>query len=226
MTYRSEHNLSEGENKRNEAMSTKTLLLIGVTVLILIILGKFRRNLLRGKLMATARDGHESSLKRLLGKGVNPNARSRYWSWTALMYASLNGHVECVRLLIENGAEVNVKSRSNWRFVFAGHTEFAYGIQYRSGRTALMNAALRGHADIAQILLAKGADVNAKTSSGWTALMAAAAMGHGDVVRILCEKGADVKTRDKDYGVTALRLATDKGHDNIVEILKHAAAEE
>lgn len=42
------------------------------------------------------------------------------------------------------------------------------------GATCLMFAAMRGHVDIAQLILAKGAEVDAQDDiSGWTALMQA-----------------------------------------------------
>ena len=30
--------------------------------------------------------------------------------WTALMYACVNGHIECARLLVEKGADVNANN--------------------------------------------------------------------------------------------------------------------
>jgi ankyrin repeat protein len=43
------------------------------------------------------------------------------------------------------------------------------------GWTALMGAAANGHTKIVQLILEKGADVNAKDKDGWTALMGGAA---------------------------------------------------
>ena len=60
------------------------------------------------------------------------------------------------------------------------------------GWTALMVAARYGHLEVVKVLLAKGADVNAKDNAGNTALMVAAKYGHPEVVKIL--KDAEVKS--------------------------------
>ena len=52
-----------------------------------------------------------------------------------------------------------------------------------------MNAAWKGHTAIAQLLIDKGADVNARGNKGSTALMIAASNGHTDIVKALLDKG-------------------------------------
>ncbi|MBA4418923.1 MAG: hypothetical protein C0392_13605 [Syntrophus sp. (in: bacteria)] len=47
-----------------------------------------------------------------------------------------------------------------------------------------MHAAWFGHIDVMRILIDKGADVNAKSSTGDTALIRASKYGHPDVVNI------------------------------------------
>lgn len=53
------------------------------------------------------------------------------------------------------------------------------------GATALHWAALRGHAEVVEFLLAQGADVRAKNGAGETALQVAQRAGRTEVVRIL-----------------------------------------
>ncbi len=53
-----------------------------------------------------------------------------------------------------------------------------------------MWASLRGNVDVVKLLLAKGADINAKTKGGQTALMAASSGGHQEVVNLLKAHGA------------------------------------
>ena len=58
-----------------------------------------------------------------------------------------------------------------------------------------------------ELLLAKGADVNAKNQDGWTALMCASLDGHKEVVELLLAKRADVNAKAND-GFTALIMAS------------------
>ena len=88
-----------------------------------------------------------------------------------------------------------------------------------------MLAAMEGHTDTVQALLAKGADVNTKGSKGFTALMLAAYEGRTDTVQALLGKGVDVNAKSKN-GFTALIAAKEKGHNEIVRILKEAGAKE
>ena len=86
---------------------------------------------------------------------------------SALASASARGHKYVVRILLENGADVNM----------AG--------------SPLASASAEGHKDVVQILLEKGADGNMMGSDD-SPLASAAAIGHRDVVQILLENGADV----------------------------------
>jgi len=67
----------------------------------------------------------------------------------------------------------------------------------------LCNAAAFGHHDLVQWLLARGANVNAGSSTGaWTALHSAAWEGDLQMVKILVAAGADVTVREKDHNST------------------------
>jgi ankyrin repeat protein len=61
-----------------------------------------------------------------------------------------------------------------------------------SGKTALMAASTRGHSDLVQTLIKRGANVNLKHRSGETALMFAAGSGSESTVKALLQAGADV----------------------------------
>ena len=57
---------------------------------------------------------------------------------TALILASVDGHIECVRYLIESGkADVGIQSNNGW--------------------TALKCASCRGHTEVCEYLKSKGA---------------------------------------------------------------------
>lgn len=128
----------------------------------------------------------------------------------ALVDAALNGELEQVKMLIEKeGVDINAK-------------------ESEIGATALLVASVKGHLEIVQYLINKGADINAKGDKVVTALMGASAAGHLAVVKALVEgkkgllsmfsKGADINAKDND-GITALMGASMKGHLEVVKYL-------
>lgn len=67
--------------------------------------------------------------------------------------------------------------------------------------------------------------VNAKDECGRTALMKAAHHGSADNVKALLDMGADANASDL-WDVTALIMATARGRDDIVLLLREAGAKE
>jgi cytohesin len=96
--------------------------------------------------------------------------------------------------------------------------------KHAHGLTPLFVAAANGHKDVVELLLASGADANARDSNGATPLQSAALSGHADVVGLLLAKGAvaDAKTKD---GTTPLCNAAEKGHKDVVELLLSKGAD-
>jgi ankyrin repeat protein len=74
------------------------------------------------------------------------------------------------------------------------------------GRTPLHWAAIKGHIEVVELLLANGAAVNAKDRHGDTPLHAAAEGGRYDAAALLLAKGAEVNMRDIE-GITPLSMA-------------------
>lgn len=103
-------------------------------------------------LIDAARIGDISTVKVLLAKGVDVNAKTNDHGTTVLMVASQQGYIEIVQVLLAKGADVNTKSNNY------------------IGATALMLACNGGYLEVVQALIAKGADVDAKTNNGMTAL--------------------------------------------------------
>jgi ankyrin repeat protein len=88
------------------------------------------------------------------------------------------------------------------------------------GYTPLFIAALKGHSEAVQYLLAKkDIDVNKADNEGDTPLYIAAQKGHSEIVKHLLEKkGIDVNAADKN-GVTPLYAAAYNGHSKVVQLL-------
>ena len=84
---------------------------------------------------------------------------------TTLMYAAYAGDLEMARLMLENGAPVNV--------------------QTDVGTTALMYAAAYGHMEVVRFLVENGADIHILNGYGYTALSLAEERGHQEVVDFL-----------------------------------------
>lgn len=121
--------------------------------------------------------------------------------FTALEVASINGHEEMARLLLENGADVNTEG----------------GFDQTS---ALRAASEKGHHEVVRLLLENGANVNAESGSDHTtALHAASKNGHRETVKLLLENGGSVNAETGHDHISALQAASEKGHPKVVRVL-------
>ncbi|KAK4864233.1 hypothetical protein LT330_010026 [Penicillium expansum] len=91
----------------------------------------------------------------------------------------------------------------------------------RYPKPVLQHAAKRGYCDMVQLLLVRGAQVNAglDASSKETAFMHAAENGHLDVMRLLIDGGADIEAELAYDGKSAFERASTYGHTSIVQFL-------
>ncbi len=79
-----------------------------------------------------------------------------------------------------------------------------------------------GHADVAAVLLDRGAEVNGKINDGRMPLHYAANYGHADVAALLLDRGAEVNAKDNE-GATPLQLSATQ---EIKDLLIEAGAED
>lgn len=170
--------------------------------------------------------GDINQVKHLLDQGVNVNARQEDGE-TPLMFAAVEGKLDVVELLLDRGADINALSINNEtalvRSVGMSHESAALllqrGADIEKGNP-LAHAAGIGDVRMIQLLLEKGANVNAATSEGHSPLTAAVSREVSpDIIRLLLKAGADVNHRTK-RGETALTIAEQNGDDAMVSLLK------
>lgn len=127
------------------------------------------------------RVGDRALVKRLLDAGASPNAANLY-GVTPLALAATNGDAPMMRLLLESGADSNAADGAGetpLMIVAAIGAEAAAAALLEHGaevdrrdaayaQTALMFAARARHASLVRLLLAGGADPNARTRIGGT----------------------------------------------------------
>ena len=175
---------------------------------------------LNEQLEKAIRIGLVKESKRLLDLGADVNFKSKILNNTPLMIAAGQGHVECIRMLLEAEAEVNVCNNFNTALTEASKKGCiaCINILLKAGAnvnyyniycTALMEASENGHVECMRILIDSGANINKRTNLG-TALTEAAGNGRVECMKLLLALNADVDTQDK-HGNTALINAANCG---------------
>ena len=112
--------------------------------------------------------GLKEAMVVLIENRYNPNDKNTY-SRTPLSYAADRGHDAVVKLLLEKGAELEIKDKYY-------------------DRTPLLYAAEKGYEAVVKLLLEKGAELETKDKYCWTPLLHAAENGHEAIVKLLLKK--------------------------------------
>jgi ankyrin repeat protein len=116
------------------------------------------------------------------------------------------GHLSTVEALLNAGAPVNVPSRESMKV------------------TPLHSAAAARQVDIARLLIAHGANVNAaQADSGFTPLHEAALNGDVEFAKLLLEHGASINAKNKN-GTTPLGYAAERRRAEMVKLLEARGA--
>ncbi|XP_051138215.1 protein VAPYRIN-like [Andrographis paniculata] len=163
------------------------------------------------------------------------------------LYRATVQYPDVVGLLLESGLRVDVRTQisDDVRWASRGWTELHVAAasdrteeirrlvderrgltdsRDKDGRTPLHLAAGKGHLESAKALVAAAANVDARSKDGRTALYRAAANGDCGMVEMLLEAGADPTIGDVDQCRSAIDVARDKRHINVVKILERGEA--
>jgi ankyrin repeat protein len=204
-------------------------------------------------LRIAAREGQAEIVELLLNKGANINDRSRAGA-TALIFAIENEHKDVIDVLLKHNADITISLQTNGIY----HTKFnvvagdmPLDVEIKLGRkdivqilpdnnadiniqangwNALRIAAREGQAEIVELLLHKGADINSRSRAGATALIFAIENDHKDVVDVLLKHKADITISLRANGIyhnkfnvvagdTPLHIASRLGNVAIVHSL-------
>jgi ankyrin repeat protein len=150
---------------------------------------------------AATMPGSAPVMRHLLEAGADANAATLIG--TTPLFPAVNASAEATRLLLDHGADPNRATR-------AGVTPILF----------------TRDAAVVSLLVARGADVRARSKVGETALMDVAARGDLAGAKLLLERGADVNAVDH-RGYTALVLAAHFDGDavELVRLLLAAGAD-
>ena len=177
-------------------------------------------------LWLAATNGSATMVNRLLEAAADPNASLKMGE-TPLMAAARSGNVRAVEGLLAGGAEIDAR-------------------EHERGQTALMWAVAQQHADVARVLIQKGADLEARSQvyyqlentagntntsgnfrmarGGSTPLLFAARNGDVETAKVLVEAGAKVNDSAAS-GTSALVVAAHSGHGQLAIYLLEQGAD-
>ncbi|XP_046902418.1 ankyrin repeat domain-containing protein 50 [Hypomesus transpacificus] len=192
----------------------------------------------RTPLILAAQEGHCGTARLLLDRR-SPIDHRAYDGHSALSAAALEGHAEVSELLMRRGTDTDVRDAEGrpllYLLVLENRLDMAAllmekgGVPLESrdaeGRSALHAASWQGDVDAVGLLLRRGADPNAQDTEGRTPLHSVAWRGHAEVGRLLLEtRGTDVDLACRRQAATALSIAAQEGHANIVAMLLERGA--
>jgi ankyrin repeat protein len=157
-------------------------------------------------LRLAARDGYEDVVELLRRHGAHESPKPEFAAHDRL------ASMESFRKAVEEDDVKRVKAQLKY------NSDLVVSRDY-NGWTPLHYAVLRGKRNLAELLLANQADVNAKDKDGATPLIWAAKKGYKDVADLLLASKADVNAKENSYAKTPLHFAAEEGHKDVAKLL-------
>jgi len=157
----------------------------------------------------------------LIAQRADVNSKAKT-GLTALHIAILNQRKHVTKLLVESEAKVDIYSASalgmtdRVRSLIRADRKAAGKAGYYD-LTPLHWATMGGHLDVMRLLIANGADPNAKAKDGVTPIYGAIAYDHHEATDMLISKGASVKMKATG-GLTPLHHACSYGREKLVRV--------
>jgi len=166
------------------------------------------------ELIRAAEGGNVTRVRQLLNEGAYIEARDGRDRQTALVFASNEGHLEIVRILIENKANINAQDDRGW--------------------TALSEASYMGRTAVVEYLLSKNASTLYSTNwhnsnESGNALFWCVYSWHNtlsqkiQIVKLLLMYNAEPEGRDK-LGRDTIKIAEDNNYSEILAMLREYKA--
>lgn len=156
---------------------------------------------IEAKLLDAVARRDAAAARELLKSGASPNARD-YWGDSPLLVAVRLDDPELVQILLDAGANVDVKGR--------GYTPL--GLSARNNNLAIL-----------RLLQRAGADPDRKSDDGDYPIHGAVRAGHADAVVLLLNVRPDLLRFDRE-GMSPLALAAAQGNEKIAALLLEAGA--
>ena len=173
--------------------------------------------------------GNFARVKELLDQYPDILNKNASWNEYAIEAASQTGSVEIIELLLKAGAPTSICTEA-----VLGHYDRVKAYldsdpaQARAkgahGISVLYHTIIRSQADIAQLLLDRGAEVNAG-EGGSPAIHGAVMFNRPEMIEWLLARGANVNIKNHE-GKTPLKAALDGKKDEIAEILRRHGGNE
>jgi uncharacterized protein len=182
-----------------------------ISILLLIcLIGSCNRHHLNSKttdeqMLEAARNGDIASVQKLLRKGAGIHAKDENGE-TALTLAAYSGDGPLVALLLDRESSTEEKNQALFWAVKnqPAVVEYARDVGPIQKTVAIHPEFTADY--VVNLLLSKGAEVNARDEEGTTPLIEAASHGGTSAVKMLLDRGADVNAKDNS-GFTALNAA-------------------